>query len=92
MPMSQGSEVVAHANNTIMEEKMKVFLAVAGPVAGNFIAWTLITLLPVHPMILFVLAIASGILMISGIVCTSREQLIRAKQLRANLDFEVWRQ
>jgi len=46
---------------------MKVFFAVAGPVAGNFIAWTLITLLPVHPMILFGLAIASGILMICGI-------------------------
>ena len=72
MPMSQGSEVVAHANNTIMEEKMKVFLAVAGPVAGNFIAWTLITLLPVHPMILFVLATASGILMLCGIVYFTR--------------------
>jgi hypothetical protein len=51
---------------------MKVFLAVAGPVAANFIAWTLITLLPVHPMILFVLAIVSGILMISGIVYLTR--------------------
>jgi len=51
---------------------MKQFLAVAGPVAGNFTAWTLITLLPVHPMILFVLAIASGILMICGIVYFTR--------------------
>ena len=55
-----------------MEEKMKVFLAVAGPFAGNFIAWTLITLLPVHPMIIFLLAIASGILMICGIIYFTR--------------------
>jgi hypothetical protein len=55
-----------------MEEKMKDFFAVAGPVAGNFIAWTLITFLPVHPMILFVLAIASGVLMIWGIVHFTR--------------------
>jgi hypothetical protein len=55
-----------------MEEKMKVFLAVAGPLAGNFIAWTFITLLPVHPMIIFVLAIASSILMICGIIYFTR--------------------
>jgi hypothetical protein len=47
---------------------MRQFLAVAGPVAGNFIAWYLITLLPVHPMITFALAIASGVLMLYGIV------------------------
>jgi len=55
-----------------MEEKMKGFLAVVGPVAGNFIAWSLITLLPVHPMIIFFLAIASGILMLCGIVYFTR--------------------
>ena len=49
-----------------MEVKMKGFLAWFGPLVGNFIAWTLITLLPVHPMILFVLAIASGLLMLYG--------------------------
>jgi hypothetical protein len=47
---------------------MRQILAVAGPVAGNFIAWSLITLLPVHPMIIFILVIASGVLMLYGIV------------------------
>jgi len=47
---------------------MRQFFAVAGPVAGNFIAWSLITLLPVHPMIIFALVIASGVLMLCGIV------------------------
>ena len=51
---------------------MKGFLAVVGPVAGNFIAWTLITLLPVHQFIILVLAIASGILMICGIIYFTR--------------------
>jgi len=43
---------------------MKQVLAVAGPIVGNFVAWTLITMLPVHPMIIFVLVIMSGVLMI----------------------------
>ena len=43
-----------------------------GPVAGNFIAWTLITLLPVHQGIILALAIASGILMICGIIYFTR--------------------
>jgi hypothetical protein len=47
---------------------MKQFLAVAVPVAGNFIAWHLISFLPVHPMIIFILVIASGVLMLYGIV------------------------
>jgi hypothetical protein len=47
---------------------MKPFLAVVGPVVGNFIAWALITLLPVHPVIMFALVIASGVLMLCGIV------------------------
>jgi hypothetical protein len=51
---------------------MKQFLAVVGPVAGNFIAWAVITLLPVHPMIIFSLAIASGVLMLYGIVYFTR--------------------
>jgi len=47
---------------------MRQILAVAGPVAGNFIAWSLITFLPVHPIIIFTLVIASGVLMLCGIV------------------------
>lgn len=47
---------------------MRPFFAVAGPVAGNFIAWHLITFLPVHPLIIFALVITSGVLMLYGIV------------------------
>jgi hypothetical protein len=43
---------------------MRHFLLVTGAVAGNFILWSLITELPVHPMIIFCLAIAVGCLMI----------------------------
>ncbi len=47
---------------------MRHFLSVVGAVVGNFILWALITLLPVHSMIIFVLAIASGCLMLYAIV------------------------
>ena len=47
---------------------MRHFLTVVGAVAGNFILWSLITILPVHSMIIFVLAIASGCLMLYTIV------------------------
>ncbi len=47
---------------------MQHFLSVVGAVVGNFILWSLITLLPVHSMIIFVLAIASGCLMLYIIV------------------------
>jgi len=47
---------------------MRHFLSVVGAVAGNFILWSLITILPVHSMIIFVLAIASGCLMLYIIV------------------------
>jgi len=43
---------------------MRHFLLVTGTVAGNFILWSLITILPVHAMIMFCLAIAVGCLMI----------------------------
>jgi hypothetical protein len=47
---------------------MRHFLLVTGTVAGNFILWSLITELPVHPMITFCLVIAVGCLMLYGIV------------------------
>ena len=47
---------------------MRHFLSVVGAIAGNFILWSLITILPVHSMIIFVLAIASGCLMLYIIV------------------------
>ena len=49
-----------------MEEKMKGFLAWFGPLVGNFIAWWLITFLSVHPLIIMLLALASGFLMLLG--------------------------
>jgi hypothetical protein len=47
---------------------MRHFLSVTGAVAGNFILWSLITELPVHPMITFCLVIAVGCLMLYVIV------------------------
>jgi len=47
---------------------MRHFLSVVGAVAGNFILWSLITILPVHSMIIFGLAIATGCLMLYVIV------------------------
>ena len=47
---------------------MRHFLFVVGAVIGNFILWSLITILPVHSMIIFVLAIAVGCLMLYTIV------------------------
>ena len=47
---------------------MRHFLLVTAAVAGNFILWSLITLLPVHFMVLFCLVIAVGCLMIYVLV------------------------
>jgi len=47
---------------------MRHFLSVVGAVVGNFILWLLITKLPVHSMIIFGLAIATGCLMLYSIV------------------------
>ena len=43
---------------------MRQILAVGIPVIGNFVLWALITKLPVHSLIIFVLVIGVGILMI----------------------------
>ena len=51
---------------------MRHFLSVVGAVVGNFILWSLITILPVHSMIIFVLAIAVGCLMLYVIVRSGR--------------------
>jgi hypothetical protein len=51
---------------------MRHFLFVVGAVIGNFILWSLITILPVHSMIIFVLAIAVGCLMLYVIVRSGR--------------------
>jgi hypothetical protein len=47
---------------------MRKFLAVVGPLVGNFVAWTLISMLPVHPIVIFGLVIMSGVLMIYAMV------------------------
>jgi hypothetical protein len=43
---------------------MRQILAVGIPVIGNFVLWALITMLPVHSLIIFALVIGVGILMI----------------------------
>lgn len=47
---------------------MRQVLAVGGPIVGNFVAWTLIGMLPVHPIVIFALVIMSGVLMICAMV------------------------
>jgi hypothetical protein len=51
-----------------MEKKMRQMLAVVGPIVGNFVAWTLINMLPVHSLVIFALAVMSGVLMLYGMV------------------------
>lgn len=43
---------------------MRQIFAVGIPVVGNFVLWALISYLPVHATIVFVLVIVVGILMI----------------------------
>ena len=47
---------------------MRHFLTVVGAVAGNFILWALVTVLPVHVIIIFGLVVAVGCLMLYVIV------------------------
>jgi len=51
---------------------MRHFWFVVGAVAGNFILWALITILPVHSMIIFGLAVAVGCLMIYVMVYSGK--------------------
>ena len=43
---------------------MRRILCVAGPVVGNFVAWALITNLPVRSLIIFGLVVIAGVLML----------------------------
>ncbi len=43
---------------------MRQLLSVGIPVIGNFVLWALITILPVHSLIIFALVIGVGVLMI----------------------------
>ncbi len=43
---------------------MRQLLSVGIPVIGNFVLWTLITIMPVHSLIQFALVTLVGILMI----------------------------
>ena len=52
----------------VRRKKVRHFLLMSGSIAGNFILWALITVLPVHAMIMFCLAIAVGCLMIAVMV------------------------
>lgn len=51
---------------------MRHFLTVVGAVLGNFALWSLITLLPVHPMVMFGLVIGVGCLMLCVIVVSGK--------------------
>jgi hypothetical protein len=51
---------------------MRHFLLVSGIVIGNFILWALITVLPVHAMVMFCLAVGVGCLMIYLLVRIGR--------------------
>jgi len=43
---------------------MHQILSVSIPVIGNFVLWALITIMPVHSLIIFALVILVGVLMI----------------------------
>jgi hypothetical protein len=47
---------------------MRHFYTVSGAVIGNFVAWSLISYLPVPPIITFALVILTGVLMIWAII------------------------
>jgi hypothetical protein len=47
---------------------MRHFLVVTGCLLANFALWALFTKMPVHVMIIFSLVVASGCLMLWGIV------------------------
>jgi len=47
---------------------MKQFLAMAGPIAVNLVFWSVITILPLHPVILLILVVGSTTFMMFGIV------------------------
>ena len=44
---------------------MRQFLSVVGPLVGNFVVWTVVSYLPVHPIVVFILVIMSGVAMVS---------------------------
>ena len=44
---------------------MRQFLSVLGPLVGNFVLWTVISYLPVHPIVIFILVIMTGVAMVS---------------------------
>ena len=52
---------------------MKQFLAIAGPIAANLVFWSVITILPLHPVLLLVLVVGSTIFMMFGIVYLQRK-------------------
>ena len=59
---------------------MRHFLTVTGAVAGNFILWSLITIMPVHSMIIFGLAIATGCLMLYVIVRSGKADINKSTE------------
>jgi len=64
--------------------KDEKILGMTGPVVGNFIVWAVINYLAVHRLIIFALAIMSGVLMIYA-MAHFRKTTTRTRQPRVNL-------
>jgi hypothetical protein len=47
---------------------MRQVLAVAGPIVATFVLWGVITVMPMHALILLASVVISGVLMLCGIV------------------------
>jgi hypothetical protein len=45
---------------------MRQFFSVVGPIFATFVLWSVITVLPMHGLIILTLAISSGVLMLCG--------------------------
>jgi hypothetical protein len=64
---------------------MRHFLLVVGSIAGNFILWALITLLPIHQMIIILLSIVVGCLMIATMVKFGGKSTTGGSSTKANI-------
>jgi hypothetical protein len=57
-----------NGNTSKKDKMMRQFLAVAGPIFATFVLWSVITVIPMYAILMFVLVVASGVLMLSSIV------------------------
>ena len=47
---------------------MRRFLAIVGPIVALFVFWTVITIIPIHSLLLLALVTFSGVVLMWGIV------------------------